>query len=205
MHQTELKSRLKSLYNPSAREISIVDVPPLNFLMVDGAGNPNNSEEYQQAVQALYTMSYTLKFVLKKEQGANYSVMPLEGLLWAPDMHEFSAEHKERWLWTMMIAQPEAVTPAAVERALEEVTRKKPSPALAKLRLEEYHEGPAAQIMYIGPYADEGPTIARLHDFIHEHGYSFDGRVHKHHEIYMGDPRRASPEKLRTIIRQSFN
>ncbi len=204
MLQTDLKTQLKALYSPSVSEISIVDVPPINFLMVDGEGNPNNSEDYQMAVQALYSMADSVKFMLKKEQGTNSTVMPLEGLWWAPDMREFSTGHKEAWLWTMMIAQPEIVTADVLGRALEEVTRKKPSPALAKIRLEVYHEGTAAQTMYVGPYAEEGPTIARLHDFIRDHGYAFDGREQKHHEIYMGDPRRAAPEKLRTIIRQPF-
>ena len=203
MLQADLKTQLKSLYNPSADEPSLVDVPPLKYLMVDGTGDPNTSQEYRQAVEALYSVSYALKFMLKKEQGFNPSVMPLEGLWWTPDMREFSVERKDDWLWTMMIAQPEEVTPALFERALAEARRKKPSPALDKLRLEEYHEGRSAQIMHIGPYAAEGPTVARLHAFIQDHGYTFDGTPRqKHHEIYLSDPRRAALEKMRTIIRQ---
>ena len=172
------------------------------FLMIDGAGNPNTSQEYQQAVEALYAVAYALKFLLKKEQGIDYAVMPLEGLWWAPDMREFSVEHKETWLWTMLIAQPQEVTAALFERAREQVQRKKSSPALAKLRLEPFQEGLAAQIMHLGPYAAEAPTIARLHAFIREQGYAFDGSRQKHHEIYLSDPRRSAPEKMRTVIRQ---
>lgn len=198
----DLRRQLGHLYNPSAKDIAVVDVPAMRCLMIDGMGNPNTSQEYQQAVEALYGVAYALKFLLKKDQGADYTVMPLEGLWWAPDMAEFSAERKEAWQWTMLIAQPEAVTEALFERAREQVRRKKDSPALAKMRLETFHEGLAAQVMYIGPYAAEGPTIARLHAFIHGQGCTFDGRRQKHHEIYLSDPRRAAPDKLKTVIRQ---
>jgi hypothetical protein len=194
--------RFGPLYRPLPNEVTIIDVPPMPFLMIDGAGDPNTATEYREALQALYSLSYTLKFLLKEEQRLDYIVMPLEGLWWTPDMQEFDAQHKENWLWTMMIAQPPEVTSALVERAREEAQCKKPSPALARLRLEEFHEGLAAQIMYLGPYALEGPTIARLHAFIHEQGYAFDGRQQKHHEIYLSDPRRTAPAKLRTVIRQ---
>ena len=174
----------------------------MHFLMIDGTGNPNTSQDYQQAVETLYGVAYALKFLLKKEQGMDYEVMPLEGLWWTPDMQGFSIEHKETWLWTMMIAQPEQVTAAQFERAREQVRRKKDSPALAKLRLETFHEGLAAQIMHRGPYAAEGPTINRLHAFMREQGYTFDGSRQKHHEIYLSDPRRTAPDKMWTVIRQ---
>jgi hypothetical protein len=200
--KVDQKKQFANLYSPSAKEVVVVMVPAMHFLMIDGAGNPNTSQDYQQAVEALYGVAYALKFLLKKEQEIDYAVMPLEGLWWASDMREFSVEHKEGWLWTMMIAQPEEVNAALFERAREQVQRKKPSPALAKLRLEEFHEGLAAQIMHLGPYAAEGPTIARLHAFIREQGCTFDGIRQKHHEIYLSDPRRAAPEKMRTVIRQ---
>ncbi|SRR6266446_710560 len=149
-------------------------------------------------------MAYALKFLLKKEQEVDYVVMPLEGLWWVPDMREFSVEHKGVWLWKMMIAQPEEVTAALFERACAQVQRKKPSPAQAALRLQRFRVGLAAQIMPLGLYAAEGPTIARLHAFIREPGYAFDGTEQKHHEIYLSDPRRAAPEKMRTVIRQSM-
>jgi hypothetical protein len=198
----DLKKQQADLYHPSAKEVAEVEVPSTPFLMIDGAGNPNTSQEYQQAVEGLYAVAYALKFLLKKEQGIDYAVMPLEGLWWAPDMRDFSVEHKETWRWTMMIAQPQEVTAALFERTREQVQRKKPSPALAKLRLEEFHEGLAAQIMHLGPYAAEGPTIARLHAFIREQGYTFDGTRQKHHEIYLSDPRRTAAEKMKTVIRQ---
>jgi hypothetical protein len=196
------KKQHADLYHPSAHEVSVVDVPAMTFLMIDGTGDPNSSEDYHQAVAAVYGLSYALKFLLKKEQGRDYAVMPLEGLWWAPDMRAFSVEHKEGWLWTMMIVQPAEVTPALLERARAEAQRKKPSPALGKVRLEAFHEGLAAQIMHQGPYAAEGPTIARLHTFIREQGYTFDGSRLKHHEIYPSDPSRAAPEKMRTVLRQ---
>jgi hypothetical protein len=200
--KVDLRKQLGHLYNPSAKEVTMVEVPAMQFVMIDGAGNPNTSPDYQEAVAALYGVSYTLKFLLKKEQGMDYPVMPLEGLWWVPDMQEFSIEHKENWLWTMMIMQPEEVVEALFERARAEVQRKKESPASARLRLERFHEGLAAQIIYLGPYAAEGPTIARLHAFIREQGYIFDGTRQRHHEIYLSDPRRAAPEKMRTVIRQ---
>lgn len=179
-----------------------VDVPAMNFLMIDGEGDPNTSQTYKEALEALYALSYTLKFALKKAQGLDYRVGPLEGLWWADDMAEFSTERKGDWKWTMMIAQPEAVTPAWLEQAKEEVRRKKNLPALDRVRLELFHEGLAAQILHIGPYSAEGPTIRKLHEFIRAQGYTLDGTKKKHHEIYMGDPRRAAPEKWRTILRQ---
>ncbi len=200
--KVDLKKQHADLYAPSANEVSVVDVPALTFLMIDGMGDPNISEDYQKAVEALYGLSYALKFLLKKEQGLDYVVMPLEGLWWVPDMRAFSIEHKEDWLWTMMIVQPAEVTATLFERARTEVQRKKPSPALGQVRLETFHEGLAAQIMHRGPYAAEGPTVARLHDFIREQGYTFDEIRPKHHEIYLSDPRRAAPDKMRTVLRQ---
>lgn len=202
--KVDFRKQLRHLYHPSAKEVVVVNVPAMPFLMVDGTGNPNISQEYQEAVEALYAVAYALKFLLKKEQGVDYAVMPLEGLWWAPDMREFSVEHKETWLWTMMIAQPQEVNAALFEQARAQVQRKKPSPALAKMRLEPFHEGLAAQIMHLGPFAAEGPTIARLHAFIREQGYAFDGTRQKHHEIYLSDPRRAALENMRTVIRQSL-
>jgi hypothetical protein len=198
MAKVDLKKELKELYNPSAKAFSIVDVPPMSFLMVDGHGDPNTSPAYQQAMEALYSVAYAAKFALKP-QGIDYAVMPLEGLWWMEDMAEFSLEAKDRWDWTMMIAQPEWVTAELVERVRGQVARKKDLPALPALRLETYHEGLAAQILYFGAYADEGPTIARLHAFIEAQGYERSG---KHHEVYLGDPRRTPPEKLKTVIRQ---
>jgi hypothetical protein len=199
MEKLDLKKTLKYLYEPSAKAFSVVDVPAMNFIMVDGHGNPNTSQEYVEALQALYTAAYTLKFKIKKELAVDFPVMASEGLWWMDDMREFSAARKDDWKWTMMIMQPEIVTLQLFAQAVDVAIEKKGHPALPRLRLERFHEGLATQIMYFGAYADEGPTIARLHQSIEEGGYV---RFGKHHEIYLGDPRRSAPEKLRTVIRQ---
>ena len=192
---------LEALYKASATP-QWVEVPEMPFLMADGQGDPNTSESYHQALEALYALSYGLKFALKKAQGLDYKVGPLEGLWWAEDMAEFSVERKGEWYWTMMIAQPEVVTAEWFEKVLTELRRKKHLPALDKVRLEHFREGRAAQVLHLGPYRAEGPTIRKLHDFIRAGGRSFDGRVQKHHEIYFGDPRKSQPDKLKTILRQ---
>ena len=206
MSATDLKKMNKTLFSPP-REPVLVEVPEFTFLMVDGKGNPNGPV-FADAIQALYSASYTLKFQIKKEAPElDYGVMPLEGL-WSVDggmndPHDGEVEiDKDAFEWTAMIMQPPAVTAERLERALAELQRKKGDDvpaALAGLRLERFAEGQSAQVMYIGPYADEGPTISRLHTFIADQGYTPRGR---HHEIYLGDPRRSAPEKLRTILRQ---
>ncbi len=201
--EAELAARDR-LYKASAKKVEIVDAPAMDFLMIDGVGDPNGSQSYMDAIEALYSLSYTLKFALKQAEGVNYRVAPLEGLWWSETMDVFLAGAREKWQWTMMIAQPSVVTPEWVERATKEVRRKKNPPAISLVRFASLHEGLAAQIMHIGPYATEAPTIQQLHDFIHAQGGVFDGRVQKHHEIYLGDPRRAAPEKLKTVIRQPF-
>jgi len=194
----DVRKDLKHLYAPSAKLVSLVDVPPLSFLMIDGHGDPNHSLQYQQAVEALYALSYALKFALKKA-GHDYAVAPLEGLWWAENMADWARLRAAEWDWTMMIMQPEPVTAEAVERVKEEVMRKKQLDALSRMRFAAYHEGLAVQILYYGAYQDEGPTIARLHAFAGEQGFGLRG---KHHEIYLGDPRRTAPEKLKTVLRQ---
>lgn len=198
MATLDLKKEYRYLYNPSSKECSIVDVPELQFLMVDGAGDPNTSVAYAEAVEALYAMSYTLKFISKQES-VNYTVMPLEGLWWTPNPDEFSMEDKSAWEWTAMMVQPEHITAGLVVAAADQVRKKKDPPALDRVRFERYREGLAVQILYFGPYADEAPTIERLHRFATDGGYRLRG---KHHEIYLSDPRRTAPEKLRTVIRQ---
>lgn len=199
MTKLDLKKQFRELYGPSARECSVVDVPDLKFLMIDGAGDPNTSVAYREALEALYAMSYTLKFLSKKEEDLDYVVMALEGLWWAADMASFSTVDKSAWLWTAMIMQPDHITDAHVATAHDEVRRKNDPPALDKMRFEPFAEGLSVQIMHIGPYDDEAPTIARLHQFAADEGYVLRD---KHHEIYLGDPRRSAPEKLRTVIRQ---
>ncbi len=193
---------VEQLLKARAHQPELVNVPARQFIMIDGQGDPNTSQSYKEALEALYAVSYRLKFALKKT-GLDFKVAALEGLWWAKDMSKFVGR-KQDWYWTMMIAQPSSVTNAHFAAALEEVKRKKNPVALEKLRLETLTEGPAAQVLYLGPYSAEGPTISQLHAFIHEQGFEFDGLKNKHHEIYLGDPRRSAPEKLKTIIRQPF-
>ncbi len=200
MGKFDYKRDLKELYFPPSKNPVLVDVPGMNFVMVDGSGNPNNSKEFQAALEVLYGLSYTAKFALKKQgKGEEYVVPALEALWWSPDAEEFDLEAKDEWLWTAMIMQPPAVTAELIEAAADELRRKKNPAALDRARFEAFTEGLSAQIMHIGPYSAERPTIERLREFIEENGHSLRG---KHHEIYLGDPRRTAPEKLKTVIRQ---
>ncbi len=206
MDKFDWKKDLKALYFPPMATAAtagltapvVVDVPPIQYLMVDGQGNPNNNPVYQAAVEALYSLAYTLKFALKKADRLDYAVFPLEGLWWEEDMSQFSVESKSRWQWRMMIAQPSAVTAEDVDRARAEALRKK-GITTADVRLETYAEGRAAQLMHLGPYSAEKENIARLHAFIASQGCALRGL---HHEIYLSDPNRAAPDKLKTVIRQ---
>jgi hypothetical protein len=197
----DYKKELKHLYNPTKKTFTVVDVPPMNYLMIDGHGDPNTAQDYKDAVEALYAVAYKLKFASKKELEKDYVVPPLEGLWWAEDMETFTTSRdKSAWDWTMMIMQPEWITQEMVDQIVDQVGKKKDLPALPKLRLETYHEGLAVQIMHVGSYDDEGPTLHRMHDeFMPQNGYEPAGR---HHEIYLGDPRKVAPEKLRTVLRQ---
>jgi hypothetical protein len=199
MAKIDMKKELGQLYKASRRP-EMVEVPPFGYIMVDGTGDPNDNQWFQEAAEALYGVSYTLKFKLKKGTlEMDYVVMPLQGLWWAEDMEVFLRDARKDWQWTLMILQPKEVTKELFEDACDEVLRKKGLEAVGQLRLETYREGPAAQVMHIGPYAEEAPTIASLHEFIEEEGWLPKG---KHHEIYLGDPRRTAPERLKTIIRQ---
>lgn len=187
------------LYGPSGPEPRLVEVPAFNFLMVDGAGDPNTAKAYHEAVEALFSVAYAAKFRVKKAPGGlDFAVMPLEGLWWCEDMAAFSVERKDDWLWRMMIMQPPGVTADLVRSVQEEVARKKKLPALSRLRFESFAEGRCAQILHRGPFSEEGPTLERLHRFIGP-SERFRGR---HHEIYLSDVRRGDPAKWRTILRQ---
>jgi hypothetical protein len=189
----------RALYAPG-RVPEIIEVPEFLFLMVDGHGDPNISPGYREAVEALYSVSYTLKFAIKRSpRQLDYRVLPLEGLWWVADMSRFSTGHKDDWDWTAMIRQPEEIDRALLEEAVGMATARRQLPAAERLRLERFAEGLAAQVLHLGPYATEGPTIERLHSFIAERGYAPSG---KHHEIYLSDPRRAAPERLKTVVRQ---
>ena len=200
MSKVDFKKELKELYVPPKKFV-IVDVPEMQFLKVDGHGDPNVAQEYQDAIEALYAVAYKIKFMSKKQLGRDYVVPPLQGLWWAEDMETFtSARDKSQWDWTMMIMTPEWVSSNVYAEALELVRKGKNPTALDKVRLGSYHEGLCVQIMHIGSYDDEGPTLMKLHrEFLPENGYAENG---KHHEIYLGDPRRVAPEKLKTVLRQ---
>jgi hypothetical protein len=200
MEKLDLKKQWKHLYQTPAGAVLTVNVPPLSYLMVDGEGDPNTSPAFQEAVEALYSLSYTLKFTLKKGPRAiDYGVMPLEGLWWADDPRVFHLADKSTWKWTAMILQPEFIDRPQVDAAFDEVRKKKNPAALDRVRFETLDEGASAQILYVGPFSGEGPTIQRIHNFIHTSGTQLRG---KHHEIYLSDPRRTAPEKLKTILRQ---
>ena len=194
-----MKEELRQLYHASAKEVVQVDVPALRFLMIDGQGDPNTSAAYAQAVEALFSVSYAAKFSVKKApQAIDYAVMPLESLWWADDMSAFAAGDKSNWKWTAMIMQPGFAADSLIDAAIVEVQKKKNLPGLPKLRLEQFAEGSCAQVLHIGPFSEEGPTIRRLHDFIEARAV----RSGKHHEIYLSEIRRTDPAKWKTIIRQ---
>jgi len=203
MKKLDLRKELKHLYNPSAKIVDVVNVPKFIFLMLDGKIGPGEtietSQEFQNAIQALYGASYTLKFTskLRKKNPIDYPVMALEGLWWTAS-GEFDFSKKEDWRWTMMILQPKHITRKMLQGALKQLKEKRDDPSLSKLRLEGFHEGFSMQIMHVGPYSEEPRTIEKMKNFAQENGYSLRG---KHHEIYLGDPRRAKPEKLRTVLR----
>ncbi|HBG96544.1 MAG TPA: hypothetical protein DDY14_14765 [Chromatiaceae bacterium] len=200
MQKIDYKKEFKQLYKPSATEVTIVEVPEWKYLMLDGQGDPNTAEAFKEAIEALYPVAYALKFMIKKgEIGVDYGVMPLEGLWWAEDMSSFTVGDKSQWKWTLMIMQPDLVTEKLVQQAIEQVKAKTNPASLPLVRFESFDEGKAAQIMHIGPFSEERPSIEKVHSFIEQSGSQKRG---KHHEIYLSDIRRAAPEKWKTIIRQ---
>jgi hypothetical protein len=200
MEKIDYKKEWKQLYNPSAKEVAQVDVPEMQFCMIDGEGDPETTPAFHEAIEALFSLSYTIKFMVKK--GAlqtDYAVMPLEGVWWADDMSTFSSGDKAKWKWTLMVMQPEFVDEVMVVMASEDVRKKKALPALDLVRFERFAEGRCAQIMHIGPFSEEGPAIERMHRFIADAGCQLSG---KHHEIYLSDTRKADPARWKTILRQ---
>ena len=199
MEKIDYKKELKNLYKPSAKEVVQVDVLTMNYLMIDGEGDPNSSKQFTDAVEALFAVSYAVKFMIKKgSMEIDYGVMPLEGLWWADDMSRFSVEDKSDWKWTLMIMQPEFVIQEMIDEAIVNVREKKNPTAISGLRFESLAEGKCAQILHVGPFSEEGPTVEKVHNFIETRGI----RTGKHHEIYLSDIRRADPAKWKTIIRQ---
>jgi hypothetical protein len=199
----DLSKQFKELYFPPRTPV-LVEVPPLDFLVCDGRGHPEGGG-FQEAFQALYGAAYTLKFSTKaQDPSLDWKVMPLEAYWWVPGVEDLGLQavdesRKEDWEWRALIAQPDYVTAEMLDDAREElVRRRKGGPRLADVRLERVDEGRCAQVMHVGPYAGERPTIEALHAFVAGQGLRISGH---HHEIYLGDPRRTAPEKLRTVIR----
>lgn len=198
--KVDFKRSLDS-YRARHREFRLVETPSLQYLMVDGHGDPNTSTEYADAVRALYPLAYAIKFASKREAGRDYVVPPLEALWWASDMSVFTAgRDKSQWDWTAMIMTPDWITSEMYTGALSRTAAKDPPASLDKVRLERLDEGRCVQTLHVGPYDDETEVLRQLHDeFIPKAGLVMTGR---HHEIYLSDPRRVAPAKLRTILRQ---
>lgn len=202
MSKIDFKKERKDLYRPSAKVVSVVDVPAMNYLMIDGCGDPGTSKEFEAAMESLYPLAYTLKFMSKLGPTAqDYVVPPLEGLWWADDMSAFVEQRRDEWKWTLMIMQPEFISKEMFKQAVETVREKKKPAMLDSVRFERFDEGESVQILHVGPYQDEGPNVIRLHEKIEELGKK---HAHKHHEIYLSDPRRSAPEKLKTVLRQAM-
>lgn len=200
MLKVDYKKQLSQLYSAPADRFVIIDVPELAYFMVDGSGDPNVSAAYMEAIEALYAASYTLKFHSKNALKRDYVVPPLEAVWWSEDMDDFAARRKDRWQWTLMIMVPDFIGADLAATAINMAKARKDLPGLARIRYARLTEGCCVQILHIGSYDDEGPTLARLHaEFLPEQGLVESGH---HHEIYLGDPRRAAPDKLRTILRQ---
>ena len=202
----DVKREHPELYAPSATEFTIVDVPPMRYLAIDGQGDPNTAAWYRDAVEALFGVAYAVKFASKRTLERDFVVAPLEGLWWAEDQGVFVTRDKGAWSWTLLIAQPDWIDEDAVAAAVDAVRAKsakaggRENPALDALRLERLHEGRSVQILHVGSYDDEAPALARLHDaWMPQQGLTFNGA---HHEVYLSDARRTAPEKLRTVLRQ---
>jgi hypothetical protein len=195
----DYKKEFPDLYDPP-QTIHEIEIPPMNFFMVDGQGNPNNNPVFQDAIGALYACSYGLKMGYKKQQPTkDYVVPPLEGLWYMDDMKEWSMANKEKWQWTLMIRIPDYIPPEEAQAVISAVKTKKNPPLIDQVRVESYIEGKTVQVLYLGAYDDELPTIQAMHQYAQDHGYRLNG---KHHEIYLSDFRKVSPDKLRTVLRQ---
>ena len=203
MKKLDLRRKYKHLYHPSARKVEVVDVPELSFVVLDGriekGHSPGDSPAFLEALQALFGISYTLKFQskLRKTNAIDFPVMALEALWWVEDGH-FDLSKPDNWCWRAMMMQPEHITSDMFAEALAQLRDKKPSPALEHLQLERVCEGLCIQAMHVGPYSAEPATVERMHAFAQKNGYML---ANQHHEIYLGDPRRTAPEKLKTVLR----
>ena len=199
MQKIDFKKDFRQLYKAPANGFTFLEVPSMLYLMIDGAGDPQNNPVFQAAVETLYGAAYTIKFSVKKAgSGPEYSIPPMSGLWWCKGMEGFDPENRDLWLWTLMLAQPPQLDIQMLTSAIGRLKEKGKKGFWCEIRLETFSEGLCVQTLHIGPYRDEGPRIAAMHKFIDDQGYALRG---KHHEIYMSDPRRTSPEKLKTILR----
>lgn len=199
----DLKKKLKQYYNPKTIP-EIIEIPTMQYLMMDGKGAIED-KEFQESIEALFSVSYKAKFNSKKNLNFDYAVMPLEGLWWSDDMNDFVSSNKDKWKWTLMIMQPEEITAKIIESSIEEVAKKKNSEALSRIKLEKFSEGKSIQMMHVGPFSEEHKNIIKMHKMIEENKGWFDGKIHKHHEIYLSDFRKVDPKKMKTILRQPFS
>lgn len=196
----DVKRELRTCYSPKNTDWQLVDIPELRFLAVDGHGDPNTGVAYRRAVEGLYAVAYTVKFASKGDLDKDFVVGPLEGLWWADDMDDFLARRKDTWRWRLLINVPDWITGEMIENAKRTAEAKKKAPVIADIRTETLHEGTSAQVLHVGSYDDETPILTRLH-----HEYLPANNLREtglHHEIYLSDPRRTDPAKLRTILRQ---
>ncbi len=198
MNKIDFKKEWKEIYSASAKQCAVVTIPRMNFLMIDGKGDPNTTAEFHEAINALFSVAYTIKFMIKKSREIDYGVMPLEGLWWCDNMAEFNVDHKDIWQWTIMIMQPDVVTKEIYQEAAEKVLQEKQLVSINTMRFASFDEGSVAQLLHVGPFSEEGPTIEKLHNFLAANGYTMNG---KHHEIYLSDTRRGNPQNWKTIIR----
>jgi len=200
MTRYDVKRELKQFYAPRNTDWALVEVPEQQFVAVDGHGDPNTSTDYARAVEALYAVAYTIKFASKADLGRDFVVGPLEGLWWSDRPEVFTARDKDAWQWRMLLSQPDWITEDRIDQAKQTALAKKGLPAIADVRRECLTEGTSAQLLHIGPYDDEGPVLARLHgEYLAGNGLRMTGQ---HHEIYLSDPRRTEPARLRTVLRQ---
>lgn len=196
----DFKTEYKNLYKPTNKIWEQITVPTLSFLTLSGKGDPNTSKIYAESVQTLYAVSYAIKFLSKNTLGKDYVVGPLEGLWWADDPDDFKIGNKDRWQWTMMILKPDWIDQNTVEEMCSATSTKKQLPLAKHIKVLTCAEGLCAQMLHVGPYSEEKPKLAYLHDvYMKENNLDFNG---KHHEIYLSDPRKTEANKLKTVLRQ---
>lgn len=196
---TKVDLKRRDSYRARQGEFRLLELPPLRYLMLDGAGDPNTAPRFTRAIETLFPVAYALKFA-SKQHGRDYVVPPLEGLWWASDMEAFTTSRdKAAWQWTLMILTPDWLGEDAVQEAIDAVRRKRELDLLDQVRFATLHEGRCVQTLHVGPFDDEGGVITQMHRWARDAGMALTGA---HHEIYLSDFRRADPARWRTILRQ---